>query len=284
MWVWVTAGWFAIAAGLAWLHHRLHRAAGDLPEEVEAFLVQFENRLTALFPEIQYLGLLPGQFTALLRVRGQDTPVAMHEPFRRAQAFPHAFDAMVEHLVADVEELGLDRVTDHDFAGVATWIMPQLRSREWLTQQGQFGDSGLVHRLLNQELAVVYVIDDPHSMVFVCRAHLRRWHKTEADLHNLAVANLQRLGDAGLQKAGQEPLLLRTGDGYDAARLLLLDSNVEGLLVAVPERDTLWVAPESGQDLATLMATTEELTRKSPHPISGSLYRVNHGQFETVRS
>lgn len=282
MWAWLIGGWIVVAGVLAVLHHRLRRTAPGLPAEVEEFLVRLEMELTSRHPDIAYLGLLPGQFTALLRVRGQETMVALHEPWRHAQAFPDAFGAMVDRLVKDIEDIGLDRVGDHDFATVATWILPQIRGREWVEAQGTFGDSGLVHRLLTPELAVVYVIDDPQSMVFVCRAHLQNWRKSESDLHSLALTNLRRLGDLGAQPIGAEPVHLHTGDGYDAARLLLLEDQRDSLLVAIPDRDTLWVAQEEGQDLAALMAATSQQASRSSHPISGELYRLQTGQLQRV--
>lgn len=284
MWPWIVAGWVGLSLLLVWLHHRLRRAQPALPPEVEQFLLRLETALARRQPQVQYLGLLPGQFTALLRVRGQDTPVSLQAAWRHAQAFPDAFDKMVERLVADIEQVGLDRVADHEFADVATCILPQVKGKDWLQQQGCFGDAGLVHRSLNDDLAIVYVIDDPHSMVYLCRAHLQRWHKTEADLHHLATGNLQRLSQRGIGRAdvAHGPLLLHSGDGYDAARVLLLDPHDDGLLVAMPDRDVLWVAVEGGQDLPQLMATTQQLAAKAEHPVSAQLYRTSNGRLEPV--
>jgi len=227
---------------------------------------------------------LPDRFACLLRVDGQETPVSLHDAFRHAEAFPEAFPRMVERLLADIREVGLDRVGDLDFADAAPLLRPQVRSRAWLEQQGCFGDSGLAYSRLNDELVTVYVIDDPQCMVFVCRAHLQRWRKTEADVHNLAVANLRRLGTEGLQKASAagEPLLVQSGDGYDAARVLLLEQ-AEGLLVAIPDRDTLWVGGEQSQSLEQLMAATEEMARSAPHPVSPHVWRVKDGQLEAAK-
>jgi hypothetical protein len=78
-------------------------------------------------------------------------------------------------------------------------------------------------------------------------------------------------------------VLLRTGDGFDAARLLLLDPDrAEGLLVAVPERDLLWLGNYQGQDLAQLMARNEEQSQQAAHPLSPHLYRVQGGHLVQV--
>lgn len=280
MWFWVGIGWGALAVTLAWVHHRLRRPVAGYPPEVAAFLLRLETELAAAHPEVQFLGMLPDRFACLLRVAGQETPVGLHEAWRHAEAFPDAFSRMVARLLADVGEVGLDRVADFDFAAAAPVLLPQVRSVSWVEAQGAFGDAALVQRPLNRDLVVVYVIDDPQCMVFVCREHLRRWRKTEADLNNLALANLVRKGASALDAAAAsgEPIVLQSGDGFDAARVLLLEQ-AEGLLVAIPDRDTLWVGPEQGQNLDQLMATTEAIARQSAHPVSPSLYRVKDGQL-----
>jgi hypothetical protein len=283
MWVWICCGWAALAVVLVVWHHRLRRLRPGYPPEVAAFLLRFETELAAAHPNVQFLGMLPDRFACLLRIDGQETPVGLHEAWRRAEAHPEAFSRMVARLIADVTELGLDRVGELDFAAAAPLLLPQVRSRRWLEEQGAFGDSSLVQRPLNEELVTAYVIDDPHCMVFVCREHLRRWRKGEADLHNLAMANLARLGGDDLRRARElaGPLVLQTGDGFDAARVLLLD-DAEGLLVAIPDRDTLWVGTEKGQDIGSLMATTEAISKQAPHPVSPHVFRVTDGRLASV--
>ncbi|MBL8724914.1 MAG: DUF1444 family protein [Planctomycetes bacterium] len=281
--VWLWVGW-AVAALVAvvWFR-RLLQPLQPYPPEVAAFLLRFETELALRHPGVLFLGMLGEGFGCLLRVDGQEVPVGLAAAFRRAEAFPSAFPAMVDSLVAEVRERGLDRVDDCEFAAAAPRLLPQVRSRQWLEQRGCFGDSGLVHRPLHRDLVVVYALDDGQSMVFVCRAHLQRWRRTVDDVHNLALANLAARSDARqLQVPADQPVLLRSGDGYDAARALLLAPPQEGLLVAVPDRDTLWFSTAAGQDLATLMATTEDLAQQAAHPVSPQLWRVTNGGFEAV--
>ncbi len=283
MWVWFAAAWCAASIGLAVLHHRLRRTQPSLPPEVEQFLLAFETAL-ARHSQVEYLGLLPGQFACLLRVKGQETPLSLHELHRRYQAFPDAFDTAVVRLLEEVDEVGLDRVEDHEFGSVATSLLPQVRSMTWVEQQGRFGDSALAYRKLSEDLATVYVIDDPHTMVFVCRAHLQRWHRSIDDVHQLAITNLRRHGgDQVRQLTGDQPVLVQSGDGYDAARVLLLNES-DGLLVAIPDRDLLWVGNEHNQDLTTLMAQAGSMAQAAAHPVSDRLYRLRDGYLETVNA
>ncbi|MFY9344112.1 MAG: hypothetical protein WAT39_16600 [Planctomycetota bacterium] len=280
MWLWLAVGWAVAALVVAAVHHRWRRLAAAASPEVAAFGLRLENELTQCHPGVAFLGMLPDRFACLLQVDGQETVVSLHELFRHGQGDCDAFTRSVATLVAEIREVGLDAVTDRDFAAAAPLLMPQVRSRAWLDSRGTFGDSGLVHSPLAEGLVTVYVVDDPTTMVFVCREHLRRWRKAVADVHNLAVQNLARRGGR-LQDVRNGATVVHTGDGFDAARVLLLPED-EGLLVAIPDRDTLWVGPEQGQDLARLMATTAAVAEAALHPVSAQVYRLTAGRLEAL--
>jgi len=88
---------------------------------------------------------------------------------------------------------------------------------------------------------------------------------------------------AGLDGASSEAVLLQSGDGFDAARVLLLGGQ-DDLLVAVPDRDVLWAGPAAGQDLSQLMRKTARLAERAEHPVSPNVYRVSDGRLEPVRA
>lgn len=281
MWLWAVLAWTVVAVCAAVVHHRVRSRATRYPPEVAAFVLQLENELIAAHPGVKFLGLLPDRFACLLSVDGQETPVGLYEAWQHAEAFPEGFSRMVAQLVCDIREIGLDRADSLEFGTAAPMLMPQVRSRQWLAEQGTFGPSGIVYTALNDELVAVYVVDDDSCMVFVCREHLRRWRQDVPAIHNLALRNLRRLGTDGLRNVEREAVLLQSGDGFDASRLLLLDQQ-EGLLVAVPDRDTLWVGPEQGQNLEQLMATAEQIADGAPHPVSRRVFRVTGGRIESV--
>lgn len=283
MWLWVGLGWVGLALVGAALHHRLRTRSTRYPPEVACFVLRLENELDIAHPAVRFLGMLPDRFACLLSVDGQETPVGLHEAFRHAEAFPEGFSQMVAQLVEDVRDVGLERSDELEFSAAAQLLMPQVRSREWLVEQGTFGDSGLVHSVLNEDLVTVYVVDDESSMLFLCRAHLKRWGRSVEDVHQLALANLTKLGSHGLNEAAVDAVLMQSGDGFDAARVLLLQDQ-DGLLVAVPDRDILWAAPEHGQDVDALIGTTASIAERASHPVSGKLFRISDGRIEPVRS
>lgn len=281
MWLWGTLVWSGVAVIAVALHRRWRRVLPQPAPEVAAFVLRLEAELASAHREVGYLGLLPDRFACLLRVDGQETVVSLHSLFRHAEAEPDGFSRLVASLINDIREVGLERVADVDFAAAAPGLLPQVRSRGWLEQRGAFGDSGLVFTPLTGDLVTVYVIDGETNMVFVCREHLRRWRKDVADLHNLALANLARRGEVLPKAPPTEGALIQAGDGFDAARVLLLEAR-DGLLVAIPDRDTLWVGPEQGQDLERLMATTAEIAEHAAHPISGQVHRLTGGRLEPL--
>jgi len=285
MWQWGLLGWVLVSGIAAVLHYRFRRSEPGFTPEVAGFVLRLETILAKNHPDVEFVGMLSDQFACVLAVDGQETPVSLHDAYRHEMAFPDSFPVFVARLLDEIREFGLDRVEDLDLAFASQQLLPQIRSRDWLESKGCFGDSGLVHRWLNDQLVTVYVVDAPNCMLFLCRAHLKRWRKTEEDIHNLAVANLRRLDPAQFAqiRSVAEPLRVEVGDGYDAARVLLLEE-ADGLLVAIPDRDVLWVGLEDGTDLESLMADTREIAGCAPHPISPEVFRIIGGQLEAVRA
>lgn len=288
MLVWIGLGWLGLSIATAVTFHVMRRRYRpvSIPPEVRNFLRDLEEIVRAQHPQVHIRGLLPGRFILVLEVQGQEVPVPLHQLFRHASVFPEAMPQMVDTLLREIAAGGLTRIGEHRFDDVATSLLPQVRNASWVTSRGQqFGDGALLSRPLTDDLRICYVIDDPWSMVFVCQAHLRQWGIDSEAVHRLAVQNLRRLGAEQLPVPGphDEAVVVRTGDGYDAARVLLLDpERTEGLLVALPERDTLWLGGTQGQSLTELMQLNREQNEDSPYPVSPTLYRVHDGRLQPV--
>ncbi|MCA8958446.1 MAG: hypothetical protein KDC87_20375 [Planctomycetes bacterium] len=236
---------------------------------------EFVRALRAeLGEECPVRGLVPGTFTLVLQVHGQEVPVPLDNMYRHWASFPDQLAPLVRQLLREIEEVALERPEDHAFVDVATRILPQVCRRSWLAERAPvFGDSAIPHRELGPDLVVCYVLDDPWSAVFVCQAHLRQWGRTEADLYHLALQNLRRTShlDAPLPDSG--PVQVQHGDGYDAARVLLLAQRdpARDLLVAMPSRETLLVGGvEDRAGLEALMSADP----RPRMPVSADIYRL----------
>lgn len=105
-------------------------------------------------------------------------------------------------------------------------------------------------------LSVAYVLDLERSVAYLTRGHLEDLGLDRAGVHALALRNLSARTPAEVLRRlceGDGIQLLRTGDSYDATRLLLLPPHVpegESRVVAVPDRDSLVVMSlPAGDDL-----------------------------------
>lgn len=284
---WLLVAWAGLGALVALVWRRCHRGR-RVPADVGRFLLRLRAEIARAQPGVEWRGWLPGRFTAIVAVDGQETPLPLQALYEHARAFPDAFGSLVARTIAEIRAEGLETPDDHDFQAVAADVLPQIKGREWLrTHAPAFGDAALVHRDIGGDLVVCYVIDAEWTMVYVCHGHLRAWNRSEEDVFHLATRNLLRKtgGPPRVPARGDEPVLVRTGDGYDAARVVLLDpERVEGLLVAVPDRDVLWLGaePSDGSELARLMSLNAEQSRTSRHPVSAQVFRVHDGRLEAL--
>jgi len=281
MWTWIRIGCVRLCVwALSTLRRRLEL---DPTEDLQAFVDEVTEEIHAQGPDCQVRGIVPGTFTMVLSVRGQEVPIQLHNIHRHFVTFPDQLPQVVRQLLLEIEEAGLETPKDHRFVDAAMRILPQICRLDWVYENGPaFGDSALVYREFGSDLAICYVIDDPRSVVFVCHAHLEFWGRTEEDIFHLANQNLRRMSgaDLPLPSIDEGPVRVGEGDGYDAARVLLLDPDqAQGLLIAIPERDSLYLGREAHrQSLTMLMASGES----AEHPVSRELYRVEGKQLVPV--
>jgi len=111
----------------------------------------------------------------------------------------------------------------------------------------------IVHREISRDLDIGYVLDHEIGYDFIFRKNLEEWGISENTLHKTAMRNLEKiakdteiqLADAEEQETGRYAII-ETGDGYDAARILLpaIQKKVrkylgEEYIAATPTRDFL---------------------------------------------
>ncbi len=281
---WIVVGWIVCAVGLAALHHRMRRRLPDT--SCEPLLLDLAKELAANHPEAEFRGLLSQRFSCILAIDGQETVVPLHDLHPAWQSGPNAFRAAVRELVERIRREHLDRVEHHDFGRVAVQVLPHLRPARWVAGLAGRGSERLAQRRLTRDLAVVYAIERELDLVFVTEAHLAQWGRSEEDLWNLARGNLaQRSSDLLRQLDGlQGALVCSKEDGLDASRALLLLDRAEGMLVAVPDRDTLWVAPASCAGIGHVRSQLETLMQASDFPLSATVHRVRNGALEPMGS
>lgn len=129
-------------------------------------------------------------------------------------------------------------------------------------------DNAVVHRPFVADLHSIYVIDRPGSIALLNKGTQRELGISDADLHSLAIGNLNRdLGAIPLEPLeGIDGLyVVEVGDSYEAARLLMhkawksvADKLPGDLIVCAPSRDTVLVA---GSGSTEALVAIEKMAR-----------------------
>lgn len=141
------------------------------------------------------------------------------------------------------------------------------------------------------ELVVVYAVDLPTAWRFVDDALLGSWGLSLEALHQRAVDNLEAL------TAQIEPLVIpgkvsmtiyAAGDGFDAARALLLERlhpDVEAFTFAMPTRDQLLYIPDGWLPQSVVEALRMQVEQEHhamDRPLSPEVWRWTAGGTEPV--
>jgi uncharacterized protein YtpQ (UPF0354 family) len=166
-------------------------------------------------------------------------------------------------------------------------LLPRIVSGSFLDEIKNAHESGgaLAARALVGDLHVALVLGYEGRARYVREDEVATWIVGEQGAHDQALANLARrsvaarfsevLTDAGVL------VIARSGDGLDAARLLLpglfdvLSRVLEvPIVVGVPHRDTLVAACARGSALEVLRARVADDAARAPHSISTGLFEV----------
>lgn len=166
-------------------------------------------------------------------------------------------------------------------------LLPRIVSAKFLDEIRNAHASGgmLASRPIVGDLHVALVLGYEGRARYVREDEVATWLVGDEGAHEQALANLARRSVAArfsevLTDAGVI-VIARSGDGLDAARLLLpglfdvLARVLEGPIVAgVPHRDTLVATSARGSALEVLRARVEDDAARAPHSISTGLVEV----------
>ena len=148
--------------------------------------------------------------------------VALEEAYADYRAAPEREDEIVAGVAGDAQARLEDGLSETSFADVRADLMPLLKGRFELRTYGLRA----AQTPFPGRLAVIYAVDGDDAFTLVRPADVERWGTTVAELHELALDNLLA------QTNEEEPLLCEpsggqqlcgwaSGDGYDAARLVV---------------------------------------------------------------
>lgn len=142
------------------------------------------------------------------------------------------------------------------------------------------------------DVVVAIAIDLTHAYAYVSPAHLEHWKVTEELAYEQALSNLEE-ASAGIQihatEAPQRLLAIQTGDGYDAARLLLpamrklaVEHLGEPCYAAVPNRDFLIMWSRSNpEEFQTLVrGQVRQDLESQPYPLTSTVFVVTEAEVK----
>jgi hypothetical protein len=138
-------------------------------------------------------------------------------------------------------------------------------------------------------LEINLVIDYPHTMAYVTEEMIAKSNAAAEDLLEVALGNLRAAtGDDFFEQVSDELNIQvgHTGDGYDAARGLLVEDllpdSPAGLLLAIPSRDELAVWPVSYEAISKIHVIkmfAEENFREHAYPVTDDVFWVWRGTW-----
>lgn len=195
---------------------------GSAADERRLVRSSFEEVVAAELRSAGYEAEPGSGFTVTAHDGPNRIDVALEEAYARYRAAPEQEDQIVAGVVEDAQARLEDGLSESSFAAVRTDLMPLLKGRFELRTYG-FRPA---QTPFPGRLAVVYAVDGDDAFTLVRPEDVERWGTTVGELHELALDNLLA------QTNEEEPLLCEpsggqqlcgwaSGDGYDAARLVV---------------------------------------------------------------
>lgn len=204
----------------------------------------------------------------------------------------------------------LSAASEHDWATASEHVFPALRpsGTQGLQLEGldpsQLAQEGMKKHALAlldpgpAGLMIVYVLREPAYDVVINADHLLTWGVAPQALRDAAMANLQSWSDGAPwsdELEGARRLLSSdTGEGADAARILLVDARAKiagqcggpaRVLIALPDRDLLVAAslnPGDNEFAGQFAAFAADVAEGAHEPIEAGLFELVGEQHELV--
>ena len=133
-------------------------------------------------------------------------------------------------------------------------------------------------------LVAAYVVDEPEGLVYVQQRHLALAGIDAAQLHRMAIENLDKLCSRHMRVEKHGPVFGVFVDGNFEASMFLLQSLWqreladlvdEGFMVAVPARDIMAFCDMASEEgVATLKQMVERVHENGDHLISKNTFRI----------
>lgn len=189
----------------------------------------------------------------------------------------------------------MESLLQQEFAEVRERLYPLLMDPVQIQEKGQ---GQIVSGPIAEGLMVIYGIEEPGEKIrYVLWQDLRDWGVSHTTVHITAVRNLidktrgQRFTKLDTVEGGRPMYIWHLQDGYDAARILLvewLDEFAHGvngrLVVGVPHRNWLVALGDGDPELVKVVRRrVMQEHREAEFPVSPYLYVWDGEKLERYR-
>jgi uncharacterized protein YtpQ (UPF0354 family) len=225
-------------------------------------------------------------------IRGRDRVVSPASLIQQVRAAPDRQAELVDRFIGGLLVSGDDAPGAEHLEDVREAILPVLKPADYVRPDGP--TAHLVYRAWLGDVIVCYSIHGARTLRFISRSDLARWGLDDRGLHDVAMANLQRLPlPARPAPPAELPagvVMLSSGDSLDAVRLLdpRLHDRLAPLLgspfyAGVPERDSLVLFPTGDSEaLERFRAALRDHFERAPYPISPQVFLVTRDGIAPV--
>lgn len=255
------------------------------------FTQEFAKRLRPMVPNLK-VEVRAEKELRITRANGKESTAFLDNAYTQYVRDPRSFSAVMQTFSAGLLEFpGTERSLDR------SRVVPIVKDRRWVTEirqslaaRGAKNPPENVFDDLNEQLIIVYAVDNPKSIHYLTPGNLAKMGIARGDLRRLAVENLKRLLPKIEVVPGPLFSLVKADGNYEASLLLLKDLweqprfKVSGdTVVAVPTRDVLLVTgSRNPAGIAKLREMSAQLAARSPYHLTSELFVYRDGAFKLL--
>lgn len=220
-------------------------------------------------------------------IRGDGHVIRIHALHRKVAAHPDQRGQILQQFVDELAE-GLEQGAG-TADGAETWeeaaalVLPTLKHVSYFRNEGP--TAWLVRSKWLPEVRIAYALRHPGRVRFVHTEDLKRWSRTEEEIHERALSNLGDLPwptrpSPSTTNDGRI-IAIRAGDAFEASRILhpqfhtlMRTSLGSPFLAAIPDRDTLLGFSDEPGLQRELTRRVARDHKSSAYPITDRIFRV----------
>lgn len=236
---------------------------------------------------------------SLNRADGTNHLSNLHNAYQTYLLDPKNLDEVIKQYVSSTKE-----VFERELDSIDTEnVVPIIKDKLWPSGVREYRlknfpnknnndqlDDDIVYDEYNDELVIVYAVDNPSNLSFITQKSLNESNIPRDKLRDIAINNLnKKLPNLELH-SGPLVSMITAGGNFEAS-ILLLDNVWTGqdipyqdnVVIAIPARDVLLVADAKNPDaISKLREMVKKSMENSSYTLTDQLFIYKNGKFERL--